>query len=85
MIFDDSLSAVDTETDRQIREDLKTRPQGATTIIVSHRISSLYDADQIYVIEDGQVTQVGKHKDLLEKEGLYKRVYEIQHGWIFPN
>ena len=85
LIFDDSLSAVDTETDRQIREDLKTRPQGATTIIVSHRISSLYDADQIYVIEDGQITQVGKHKDLLEEEGLYKRVYEIQHGWIFPN
>lgn len=83
LIFDDSLSAVDTDTDRQIRNSLKTRPQGATTIIVSHRISSLHEADQIYVIEDGEISQMGQHKSLLKEEGLYKRVYQIQDSWIF--
>ncbi len=85
LIFDDSLSAVDTETDREIRKSLKSRPQGTTTIIVSHRISSIYDADQIFVLEDGKLTQSGTHQDLLLEEGLYKRVYQIQHDWIFDD
>ncbi|NLJ70699.1 MAG: ABC transporter ATP-binding protein [Clostridiaceae bacterium] len=82
LIFDDSLSAVDTETDREIRKSLKNRPQGTTTIIVSHRISSIYDADQIFVLEDTQLTQTGTHQELLKQEGLYQRVYKIQHDWL---
>lgn len=82
LIFDDSLSAVDTETDREIRKSLKKRPQGTTTIIVSHRISSIYDADQIFVLEDTQLTQTGTHQELLNQPGLYQRVYNIQHDWL---
>lgn len=82
LIFDDSLSAVDTETDREIRKSLKKRPQGTTTIIVSHRISSIYDADQIFVLEDTQLTQSGTHQELLNQTGLYQRVYQIQHDWL---
>ncbi|HHU53009.1 MAG TPA: ABC transporter ATP-binding protein [Clostridiaceae bacterium] len=82
LIFDDSLSAVDTETDREIRKSLKKRPQGTTTIIVSHRISSIYDADQIFVLEDAQITQSGTHQELVNQTGLYQRVYQIQHDWL---
>lgn len=82
LIFDDSLSAVDTETDREIRKSLSNRPSDTTTIIVSHRISSLYEADQIYVMEDGKITQSGKHQDLIKESGLYQRVYEIQYNWL---
>ncbi|HHT24306.1 MAG TPA: ABC transporter ATP-binding protein [Clostridiaceae bacterium] len=82
LIFDDSLSAVDTETDREIRKSLKKRPQGTTTIIVSHRISSIYDADQIFVLEDTKLTQAGTHQELLNQAGLYQRVYKIQHDWL---
>lgn len=82
LIFDDSLSAVDTETDREIRKSLADRPQGATTIIISHRISSLFDADQIFVIEKGKISQAGKHADLIKQDGLYRRVYDIQYDWL---
>ena len=82
LIFDDSLSAVDTETDREIRRSLKKRPQGTTTIIVSHRISSIYDADQIFVLENTQLTQAGTHQELINQAGLYQRVYKIQHDWL---
>lgn len=82
LIFDDSLSAVDTETDREIRKSLQNRPDGTTTIIVSHRISSLYEADQIFVLEDGKITQQGNHESLIHEPGLYQRVYQIQHDWM---
>ncbi len=82
LIFDDSLSAVDTETDREIRRSLQNRPDGTTTIIVSHRISSLYEADQIFVLEDGKITQQGNHDSLIQEPGLYQRVYQIQHDWM---
>lgn len=83
LIFDDSLSAVDTETDKEIRHSLTMRPEGTTTIIVSHRISSLFEADRIFVIEDGRITQSGTHDELLTQKGsLYQRVYAIQHDWL---
>ena len=78
LIFDDSLSAVDTQTDAEIRAALKERRQDVTTIIISHRINTLMDADRIFVIEDGRVTQQGTHDELIGQEGLYSRVYQIQ-------
>ncbi len=78
LIFDDSLSAVDTETDAAIRQRLKGHNRGLTTIIVSHRISTLSEADHIIVIEDGVITQEGNHDQLIAQEGLYQKVYEIQ-------
>ena len=82
LILDDSLSAVDTETDRAIREALHDRRQSGgvtpTTFIISHRITTLADADWILVLEDGRIAQQGRHHDLVQQEGLYKRVYHIQ-------
>lgn len=78
LVFDDSLSAVDTETDAAIRQRLRNHNNGLTTIIVSHRISTLSAADHIIVLEDGQITQEGTHDQLIEREGLYRKVYEIQ-------
>jgi len=82
LILDDSLSAVDTETDRAIREALLARrEQGGrtpTTFIISHRITTLADADLILVLEDGRIAQQGSHRELIAVDGLYRRVYHIQ-------
>jgi len=79
LIFDDSLSAVDTETDIAIRKALRERKKDVTTFIISHRISSIYDADKIIVLEKGMIKEMGKHDDLIKKEGIYKRIYDIQN------
>lgn len=79
VVFDDSLSAVDTETDISIRKALKERKNKSTTIIISHRISTVSEADKIIVLEGGRIVQMGRHEELIKEEGLYKRVYEIQN------
>ena len=78
LIFDDSLSAVDTETDAQIRAALKTRAKDVTTFIISQRITTLMHADRILVIENGQMTDSGTHEELISRQGLYLRIWEIQ-------
>ena len=80
LVFDDSLSAVDTETDSHIRAELAQRRKRATTFIISHRIATLSEADKILVVEDGRITQQGSHTPLLGQEGLYRRVYDIQNA-----
>ncbi len=78
LIFDDSLSAVDTETDKAIRLALKEKRKGMTTFIISHRLTTLAEADFIIVLEDGRVAQQGTHEELIHQEGLYQRIYQIQ-------
>lgn len=78
LIFDDSLSAVDTETDVMIRNELKKREHGSTTIIITHRITTAKQADKIIVLENGQVSAVGTHETLAKREGLYKKLWDIQ-------
>lgn len=78
MIFDDSLSAVDTETDRQIRKGLMENSSFSTVLLISHRITTLMEADRILVVEDGCVTAFDTHEALIQQEGLYKRVWDIQ-------
>ncbi|MEG0692260.1 MAG: ABC transporter ATP-binding protein [Oscillospiraceae bacterium] len=78
MIFDDSLSAVDSETDAKIRSSLKANTENATVILISHRITTLMHADQIIVLDDGKVTQKGTHDELANQDGIYKQIYEIQ-------
>jgi len=80
LIFDDSLSAVDVETDAAIRAALKKESTHKTVIIISHRIATVKDADTIIVLEKGKITQQGTHRELIEKDGLYKRIYDIQNG-----
>ena len=78
LIFDDSLSAVDTETDAAIRRALKEKRRGLTTFIISHRLTTLAEADFIIVLEDGKVAQQGTHAELIRQPGLYQRIYQIQ-------
>lgn len=80
VIFDDSLSAVDTETDNEIRNALKSRKNKATTFIISHRITTLSEADFIIVLEKGKITEIGNHTELMNNNGLYRRVWEIQNS-----
>jgi ATP-binding cassette subfamily B protein len=79
LIFDDSLSAVDTDTDARIRAALKERRTDVTTFIISQRITTLMQADKIFVIEYGKLSDVGTHSELIEREGLYKRIWNIQN------
>lgn len=80
LIFDDSLSAVDTETDAAIREALNERQSGVTTFIISHRITTLSQADMIIVLDHGRIIQRGTHEELIHQEGLYKRINAIQNS-----
>jgi len=80
MIFDDSLSAVDTETDAKIRSALRRRVHDAAVIIISHRVSSLMQADKILVLKDGTVEDIGSHAELLERKGTYSRIFDLQQG-----
>ena len=78
LVFDDSLSAVDTETDNKIRKELKKEMEKATVIMISHRITSLMQADCIIVMDKGEIQQMGTHDQLIQQEGSYKDIYEIQ-------
>ncbi len=78
LVFDDSTSAVDMETDARIREALRENTSGATVILISHRINTLMQADNILVMDKGRAVQFGSHDELIAEEGLYRRVYDIQ-------
>jgi ATP-binding cassette subfamily B protein len=80
LIFDDSLSAVDVETDAAIRRALKEKSRDATTIIISHRITTLCEADIIFVLDNGKITQSGTHEELIGEDGLYRRIWMIQNS-----
>lgn len=78
IIFDDSLSALDTKTDRMIQEALDQLDESLTMLMITHRVSSAKKADMIIVLQDGHVAQMGTHEELMKEEGLYHRIYEIQ-------
>ena len=80
LILDDSTSAVDTKTDALIREAFLQKIPHTTRIIISQRISSIQDADQILVLEDGKVSGLGRHEDLLKSNAMYKETYEAQNN-----
>lgn len=80
LLLDDCLSAVDTDTEEEILKHLKSVSKDKTTIIVSHRISSIKHADKIIVFENGQIVQQGKHIDLVGVEGYYQELYEKQQS-----
>lgn len=78
MIFDDSLSAVDSQTDAKIRKALSESCKNATAILISHRITTLMGADQILVLNQGKIQEQGTHEELISRDGIYRQVYEIQ-------
>lgn len=78
-IFDDSLSAVDMETDAKIRQSINENVKG-TTILIAHRITTIMKADMIMVLDKGRVSQMGTHSQLIEQDGIYKRIYDAQRA-----
>lgn len=82
LCFDDSLSAVDSLTDANIRRGLKERVKGLTTIIISQRVNTLMEADKILVLDRGRIVQQGTHKELAEQEGIYREIVKIQSDII---
>ena len=78
MVFDDSLSAVDSETDAKIRAALRESLAKATVILISHRITTLMQADRILVLENGRVSDIGTHEELISRPGIYREIYDIQ-------
>ncbi|HCX62751.1 MAG TPA: ABC transporter ATP-binding protein [Clostridiales bacterium] len=78
MVFDDSLSAVDSETDAKIRAALKSGKKSSTVILISHRITTLMQADMILVLDKGKAADIGTHEELLSRDGIYKNIYDVQ-------
>ena len=78
MIFDDSLSAVDADTDVRIRRALRSKMKETTVILISHRITTLMEADQILVLNHGVIEECGTHQQLIHHGGIYQKIYEIQ-------
>ncbi len=78
LILDDSLSAVDTETEHRILNHLKNGNKNSTTLIISHRISTIQNADRIYVLDEGKIAEQGSHEELLERDGLYAAMHRRQ-------
>ena len=78
MVFDDSLSAVDSQTDSMIRKALKEHMKDAAVILISHRITTLMGADQIMVLNHGKIEEMGSHQELIQKDGIYRQIYDIQ-------
>ena len=78
LIFDDCLSAVDTETEEVILQNLKEATKGKTTIIISHRASSVKNADKIIILEAGKIVEAGTHTELIERAGYYQDIYNQQ-------
>ena len=78
LVFDDSLSAVDTETDIKIRSQLKARMKDTTTFIITHRVATAKDADVIIVLENNTISEIGNYQQLINQDGLFKRINDIQ-------
>jgi ATP-binding cassette subfamily B protein len=78
LILDDSTSSVDTETESEIRYALMKLMENRTTFIIAHRIQSVMKANLILVMDKGEVVQMGQHKDLVEQDGMYRKIYDIQ-------
>ena len=82
MIFDDSLSAVDAETDMKIRHAIQKNTGSSTVILIAHRITTLMNADHIIVLDKGRIREQGTHEELLAQNGLYRRIYDLQTAGI---
>jgi len=80
LILDEATSAVDNETEAAIQRSMQVITQGRTTLVVAHRLSTIVSADRIYVLEAGQIQEMGSHKELVQKNGLYAALWRVQAG-----
>lgn len=80
MILDEATSALDTESERLVQKALDNLMENRTTFVIAHRLSTIVNADKIVVMENGEIVEMGNHSDLIEKNGVYKKLYDIQFG-----
>lgn len=80
LIFDEATSALDAESEKIVQEAIETSLEGRTAIIVAHRLSTIINCDMIYVFNEGQIVEQGTHSELMEKNGHYRKLYELQFG-----
>ncbi|MGL4980803.1 MAG: ABC transporter ATP-binding protein [Fusobacteriaceae bacterium] len=80
MILDEATSALDTESERLVQKALDNLMENRTTFVIAHRLSTIINADKIVVMENGEIVEIGTHSQLLEKKGVYKKLYDIQFG-----
>jgi subfamily B ATP-binding cassette protein MsbA len=80
LILDEATSALDTESEKLVQAALDTLMVGRTSFVIAHRLSTIFNADQIFVIDNGQVKEHGTHEELLQQQGLYSHLYNIQFG-----
>ena len=78
LLLDEATSALDTDSERQVQAALKILMRGRTTLVIAHRLSTVVDADLIYVIDDGHIIEAGTHRELLARGGAYQRLYALQ-------
>ena len=78
LILDEASSSIDTETEELIQQAIKKITKGRTSIIIAHRLSTIKNADQILVLDKGRVAEVGTHQELLSRNNIYSKLYEIQ-------
>ncbi len=78
LVLDDSTSSVDTRTEERIRQAMESVMQNRTTFVIAHRLSTVHKADQIVVLQNGRIAEQGTHGELLQKDGLYKEIYDLQ-------
>jgi len=80
LVLDEATSALDSKTEHEIQKDLQKLMKGRTSIIIAHRLSTIMKADRIIVVDKGRIVQVGKHKDLIKKTGIYRELWNLQKG-----
>ena len=78
LLLDEATSALDSESERQVQDALAALKQGRTTLVIAHRLSTVIDADLIYVLDQGRVVESGTHAQLLAADGTYARLYALQ-------
>ena len=78
LILDEATSALDTESERHVQAALETLMQGRTTLVIAHRLSTIEKADRIVVLQKGEIVEIGTHRELLAKNGVYAQLHRIQ-------
>ena len=78
MILDEATSALDTESEKLVQEALENMMKNRTSVVIAHRLSTIQSADQIIVMQDGEIVEQGKHAELITKKGMYKKLVDMQ-------